>query len=160
MVFRVLVIGVLCFSGIVSAEYDDEFQSEPPFQSDESQSVEGDPAVLKVKPAGESPEKKSRTFFVPDTSRVDAGAFHVAIVAGGNFFVEPQVLSANLAPTGDYFKDFGFQAGVYFDYDYSELPENIPLALRGGAGYKYVLGGTHVFAVEGLVRNIFRMSDA
>lgn len=101
--------------------------------------------------------------FIPDTSRVDAGIFHVAAVVGGNFYTEPKVTrnaSNQIVSTGEYFKDFGFQAGVIFDYDYSELDENIPLSLRGMLGYKYILSSVHVFAFDGSARKMFRFSDA
>ena len=55
--------------------------------------------------------------------------------------------------------DFGFQGGAYFDYDYSELPQNIPLDLRAMIGYKNVHSGTHVFALDGMVRMMFRFSE-
>ena len=76
-----------------------------------------------------------------------------------NFYIEPKISASTKAPTGDYFKDFGFQAGVYFDYDYSALEENIPLALRGMFGYKYILSSVHVFAFDAMVRRMFRFSE-
>lgn len=124
-----------------------------------------EPPMLKVK---QPPEIKAsqqqandnrRKYFVPDPNRVDAGIFHVAFVLGGNFYVEPEIAPATLAPNGNYFKDFGFQGGVMFDYDYSALPENIPLALRGMVGYKYILNSVHVFTFDGVVRKMFRVSD-
>jgi hypothetical protein len=100
---------------------------------------------------------------VPDTDRVDAGVFHVGFAAGGNFYFEPQVYPQGSPqagqPTGDYFKDFGFQAGLYFDYDYSEAAENVPLALRGMIGYKYILSSTNVFAFDAMIRRMFRFSE-
>lgn len=149
------VVGVLllvfCFTAL-HAEYEEA--PEP---------VPAEPPMLRTK----SPEKidkevgdtSSRKYFVPDTQRVDAGMFHVAFALGGNFYVEPQIASIGLAPTGEYFKDFGFQGGVYFDYDYSELADNIPLALRGMVGYKYILNSVHVFTFDGVIRRMFRMSE-
>lgn len=111
-----------------------------------------------------SDKEKDRKYFVPDPQRIDAGVFHVGFAVGGNFYMEPK-FSLNTrgqrssAPTGDYFKDFGFQAGVYFDYDYSALTENVPLGLRGMIGYKYILSSVHIFAFDGLARYMFRTSD-
>jgi len=103
--------------------------------------------------------KESRKYFNDDSKRVDAGVFHVGFAGGGNFYMEPKKNSITKAPIGEYFKDFGFQVGVYFDHDYSELDENIPLALRGMVGYKYILNSVHVFAFDGVVRRMFRFSE-
>jgi len=102
---------------------------------------------------------RERKYFIPDTKRTDAGVFHVAFAAGGNFYIEPR-LNLDSLPTGDYFKDFGFGGGVYFDYDYSEMSENIPLSLRGFFGYKYILSSVHVFTFDGVVRYMIKVSDA
>jgi hypothetical protein len=115
------------------------------------------PAKAARRPQREKASEK-RKYFVPDTDRVDAGVFHVAAVAGGNFYVEPAVDATTLIATGNYYKDFGFQAGVVFDYDYSELPDNIPLSLRGFIGYKYILSSVHVFTFDGVVRRMFKVS--
>ena len=101
----------------------------------------------------------TRKYMVEDPSRVDAGIFHVAFAGGGNFYIEPEVVSATNTPTGNYFKDYGFHAGVFFDYDYSEMQENIPLQLRGMLGYKYILNSTHIVAFDGMVRRMFALSD-
>lgn len=101
-----------------------------------------------------------RKFFNDDSKRIDAGVFHVGFAAGGNFYTQHQSDLTTGIPTGDYYKDFGFQAGVFFDHDYSELEDNIPLMLRGMVGYKYILNSVHVFAFDGLVRRMFRFSDA
>lgn len=103
-------------------------------------------------------KQETRKFFNDDTKRVDAGVFHVGFAAGGNFYIEPDV-DNNDVPTGDFYKDFGFQAGVYFDHDYSELDENIPLMLRGMIGYKYMLASVHAFSFDGMVRRMFRFSE-
>jgi hypothetical protein len=103
--------------------------------------------------------KKKRAYHIEDIERTDAGVFHVAFAAGGNFYVEPKFSKTTGQPTGDYFKDFGFQGGAFFDYDYSELTENVPLGLRGMIGYKYILQSTHVFAFDGLARIMWRLSD-
>lgn len=118
-----------------------------------------------VKPSSPAlPAKSSRTkpggrkYFNNQDPRSDAGVFHVAFAAGGNFYIEPRVDSGG-APTGDFYKDFGFQAGAYFDHDYSELDENIPLMLRGFVGYKYILSSVHVFSFDGMVRRMWRWSE-
>lgn len=102
-------------------------------------------------------QKQKRQFFNPSNPRADAGVFHVAFAFGGNFYIEPK--TTNNVPNGDYFKDPGFQAGVYFDHDYSELDENIPLMLRGMIGYKYVLSSVHMFSFDGMVRQMWRWSE-
>jgi hypothetical protein len=115
-----------------------------------------------LKPKSTKPSQRNlehRKFVTDHPDRSDAGIFHVAFAAGGNFYVEPEVNSQTKTPTGNYFKDFGFQGGVYFDYDYSELPENIPLALRGFFGYKYILSSVHVFSFDGMVRRMFELSE-
>jgi hypothetical protein len=131
-------------SALAEAGYDDE----PP------KSIEAPPPAI---PARNRRQEKRR-YFQPDTDRTDAGIFHVGIAAGGNFYIEPQV-DTNKVPTGEFFKDFGFQAGVFFDYDYSEMDENIPLMLRGMVGYKYILSSVHVFTFDGMVRHMWRFSD-
>jgi hypothetical protein len=73
--------------------------------------------------------------------------------------MEPKVFANNNEFADDYYKDFGYQGGVYFDYDYSRMADNIPLALRGFLGYKYALNSTHIFAVEGMVRRMFQLSE-
>lgn len=108
---------------------------------------------------GQYQKPQPRKYFVPDTERTDAGIFHVGFAAGGNFYVEPRLSNTDRAPTGDYFKDFGFQAGVYFDYDYSALTENVPLSLRGMIGYKYILNSVNVFDFDAMVRYMMRFSD-
>jgi hypothetical protein len=112
-------------------------------------------------PQPAKPKKRSlqkRKYFTDQSPRTDAGVFHVAATLGGNFYIEPEV-NASLVPTGNYHKDFGFAAGVTFDYDYSELDENIPLCLRGFIGYKYVLNSVHVATFDGIVRRMWRFSE-
>lgn len=104
-------------------------------------------------------QRQKRKYMVADPDRVDAGLFHVGFAVGGNFYIEPKFSSTTNEPLGDYFKDFGFQGGMYFDYDYSALSENVPIALRGMLGYKRILGNTNVFALDGVVRHMFRFSD-
>jgi hypothetical protein len=106
----------------------------------------------------EPSQKDKRKYFVPDLDRVDAGVFHVALLIGGNFYFEPAVDPSTLVATGNYFNDFGFQAGVNFDYDYSALSDNIPLELRGFVGYKWVLSSVNVFTFDGVVRRMFKVS--
>lgn len=117
------------------------------------------PPSKPAKPSKKRDASKERKYFIPDPKRSDAGVFHVAFIAGGNFYIEPRLTTASL-PTGDYFKDFGFGGGVVFDYDYSEMSENIPLALRGFFGYKYILSSVHVFTFDGVVRYMIKVSDA
>jgi len=99
------------------------------------------------------PKKKKSKYFIEDTERVDAGIFHVAFAGGGNFYIEPKV-DQNNVPIGEYFNDFGFALGVYFDYDYID----IPLQLRGFTGYKYILSSVHVFTFDGVTRIRFDFS--
>jgi hypothetical protein len=115
----------------------------------------------KSTPTGKTTKKtKEHRKFLTDTpNRSDAGVFHVGAAAGGNVYIEPMYDPDTLTPTGDSFKDFGFQGGVYFDYDYSEVEENIPLMLRGMVGYKYILSSVNVFTFDGVVRRQFRFSE-
>lgn len=146
-------------SSLAVAEYE-EPQTEVPANAS---GTESEAPVLRPKQRVDDTTLRAknpdRKYFIPDTNRVDAGVFHVAFALGGNFYIEPEVVSTTSAPTGNYFKDFGFQGGVYFDYDYSELADNIPLALRGMVGYKYVLSSVHVFTFDGMVRRQFRLSE-
>lgn len=153
----VVLLGLLLltsFSPLASAE-------------DEGQDVSEAPAANEpVKPLPEESSKKDRKgekrkFITAynNQSRVDAGVFHVGFAAGGNFYIEPKVDATTKAPLGEYYKDFGFQAGVFFDYDYSEMDENIPLALRGMVGYKYILNSVHTFSFDGVVRHMWRLSE-
>ncbi len=111
-------------------------------------------------PSAPTPKKEKRYFGTEKEPRIDAGIFHVAFAGGGNFFIEPKVDATTQAPIGEYFNDFGFGGGVYFDYDYSQMTENIPLMLRGFVGYKYVLQSVHVFDVEGIVRRMWQFSNS
>jgi hypothetical protein len=120
------------------------------------------PSQQRAQPARSSKTKKgNRKYFTDDSPRTDAGVFHVGFAGGGNFYIEPQYsnTSGSNVPTGAFFKDFGFQGGAYFDHDYSELDENIPLMLRGMVGYKYILNSVHVFSFDGMVRRMFRFSE-
>lgn len=112
-----------------------------------------------VPPPPAKKQQPQRKYMVPDPNRVDAGVFHVGFALGGNFYVEPQIDNTTGAANGDYFKDFGFQAGVYFDYDYSALTENVPLSLRGMLGYKRILKSVNVFTFDGAVRHMWRFSE-
>jgi hypothetical protein len=105
-------------------------------------------------------EKKDKRYFGTEKDpRIDAGIFHVAFAAGANFFIEPKLNATTKAPIGEYFNDFGYGGGVVFDYDYSQMTENIPLMLRGYVGYKYILNSVHVFDVEGIARRMWQFSD-
>lgn len=137
---------------------------EDTYQEDSATPVDDELAPTKLKPAKKkskpTPAKKEpRKYFSDSSPRSDAGIFHVAFALGGNIYVEPKVFANNNEFADDYFKDFGYQGGVYFDYDYSRMTENIPLALRGFLGYKYALNSTHIFAVEGMVRRMFQLSE-
>lgn len=99
-------------------------------------------------------QQQKRKYFIADTQRIDAGIFHVGFGVGGNFYIEPK-FDSNGAAIGDYFKNFGFQGGVYFDYDYDDMR----LGLRGYLGYKYVLESVHVFGAEARVRYLITMSE-
>jgi len=120
---------------------------------------EEEEATSRAAEPAKTEKKQKRKYMVYDPDRVDAGVFHIGFAAGGNFYIEPKISSTTKAPLGDYFKEFGFQAGVYFDYDYSAMAENIPLALRGMIGYKYILKSVHVFAFDAMVRKMFRFSE-
>ncbi len=130
-------------------EEDEGYLTEEPAKKDEK---EADPAKPKKK------KLQKRKYFTDDSPRTDAGVFHVAATFGGNMYIEPEVNNSNL-PTGNFHKDFGFAAGVTFDYDYSELDENIPLMLRGFVGYKYVLSSVHVATFDGIVRRMWKFSE-
>lgn len=146
------ILSILCFSSPLYAEEDEGI---------DEQSVQQEQTPP---PARTHRRSKKRYFGTEKPERIDAGVFHVGFAVGGNFYTEPKyrVDSTTLKkePTGDYYKDFGFQAGAYFDYDYSELTENVPLALRGMLGYKYILSSVHVFTFDGIVRKMFRVSDS
>jgi len=121
---------------------------------EEADSLEPPPSPLRNKKS-----IKKRKYFTDQSPRSDAGIFHVGFAVGGNVYIEPKLRAADNEFADDYFKDFGYQGGVYFDYDYSRASENIPLSLRGFLGYKYVLNSTHVFATEGVVRRMFNLSE-
>ncbi len=118
-----------------------------------------EPAAAETVKTKKEKDKQKRKYMIYDPDRVDAGIFYVGFAVGGNFYIEPQIDTTTKAPNGQYFKDFGYQAGVFFDYDYSALEENIPLALRGMVGYKYILNSVHVFAFDAMVRRMFRFSE-
>lgn len=142
-------------AALAADEDDDGYLSEEAAPKDEKKEKESSDEAT---PAKGKKAKKKRKYFTDNSPRSDAGVFHVAATVGGNFYFEPQV-DANKVPTGNYFKDFGFAAGVTFDYDYSEMDENIPLCLRGMFGYKYVLNSVHVFAFDGMARRMWRFSE-
>lgn len=140
----------------VLAEEDDGYLTEeaPPEKEEKAEpSSAPKPAAPRKRRTGEK-----RKYFTDQSPRTDAGVFHVAATVGGNFYVEP-IVNASKVPTGDYFKDFGFGVGVVFDYDYSELAENIPLGLRGMIGYKYILNSVHVVTFDGMARHMWRFSE-
>lgn len=148
----------LCLAASVARTSYAEDEDRP---SDQEASSPGDEAP----PPPPRRKKPKRREYVTDTDhgdRSDAGIFHVAFAGGGNFYVEPQEIQqadGTQSPSGQYFKDFGFQAGVYFDYDYSEMEENIPLLLRGMVGYKYILSSVNVFTFDAVAARVFRFSE-
>jgi hypothetical protein len=151
-----VLIGLLT-TGIVARAEEDYSEDET---TEESVSdAEEAPRILKPVNKKSKPKPKPRKYFSDDTPRTDAGIFHVAFALGGNVYIEPKLSATTGDFADDYFKDFGYQGGVYFDYDYSRMTENIPLALRGFVGYKYALNSTHIFAVEGMVRRMFQVSQ-
>lgn len=152
-----LALFLMGFNSLSYAE--EETGDETSYYSEESEEAPPPPPVTEKPKAKRLKGKGRRKYFVPDTSRSDAGLFHVAIAAGGNFYIEPAVNRNTNQATGNYFKDFGFQGGVYFDYDYSALTENVPLGLRGMVGYKYILSSVHQFTFDALARYMFRVSD-
>lgn len=156
---KMLFIMAILFTPLLSYAEDDSYDSSP-YANDE-QSPEEPPPLRPAKPVGpgKTTRQTKRTYFIPDPERSDAGIFHVAFAAGGNFYLEPKVSATTGAATGDYFKDFGFQGGVYFDYDYSQLTENVPLGIRGMVGYKYILNSVNVFTFDALARYMLRTSD-
>jgi hypothetical protein len=160
--YSLLVFLFFVQSSVVKGENDQE----TPFSGQENDNSTNQPVTTSPpSPSTSSPSTsknkkgKHSKYFVPDPDRSDAGVFNVALAAGGNFYFEPQVDPITNLATGDYFKDFGFQGGVFFDYDYSQMPENIPLALRGMIGYKYILSSVHVFDVDLAARYMLRVSD-
>ncbi|NBT58869.1 hypothetical protein EBT16_08815 [bacterium] len=157
-----LFLAIVCTTVPVHAEedYDEEETSEESVSDSDESSPVLKPARKKNQQSLKKKSKPSpRKFFSDDSPRTDAGIFHVAFALGGNIYIEPKLLASSGAFADDYFKDFGYQGGVYFDYDYSRMTENIPLALRGFVGYKYALNSTHIFAVEGMIRRMFQVSQ-
>ena len=158
-----LLMLVLAWGVVYSLPLHAEEDYEEEEQAIEEAVEEEEPVILKTLPKKKkapAPKKKPpRKYFSDNSPRTDAGIFHVAFAAGGNIYIEPKLNATTNEPVGDYFKDFGYQGGVYFDYDYSRMSDNIPLALRGFLGYKYALNSTHIFAVEGMVRRMFQVSD-
>ncbi|MCB0406289.1 MAG: hypothetical protein KDD51_16025 [Bdellovibrionales bacterium] len=151
------LLASLSFSRSVRAEYEEEAQyvDEREMVQEQGKTDNGfRKSTKKSRRTYYNEQQQKRKYFIPDPQRVDAGTFHVAFGAGGNFYIEPK-FDSNGAAIGDYFKDFGFQGGVYFDYDY----EDMRLGLRGWVGYKYVLNSVHVFGFEGRVRYLFTMSE-
>lgn len=164
--------GAVCFSFLLSlflspslvfAESSDYLEEDPYAERTSpapAEPVQNAPSAKPAQPSTTSRTRSEKRKYFTDTSpRTDAGVFHVGFAGGGNFYIEPEVTKATRALTGNFYKDFGFQAGVYFDHDYSELDENIPLMLRGMVGYKYILSSTHVFSFDGMVRRMFRFSE-
>jgi len=159
---------VLCFSLIPPVWAEDDMEEDSYEEETEAEEL---PKLKPVSPKKKSSsavnKSKTRKYFTDDTPRSDAGIFHVGFALGGNVYIEPKLFKAGNSQGGqagefadDYFKDFGYQGGVYFDYDYSRTTENIPLALRGFLGYKYALNSTHIFAAEGMVRRMFNVSES
>jgi hypothetical protein len=148
-----LALALIAFQSLPPKAWAEEEEDEG-YISEEEKPASATPAEPEAKPKKKKASGK-RKYFTDNSPRSDAGVFHVAATVGGNFYIEPDVSST----TGEYFKDFGFAVGVTFDYDYSELDENIPLCLRGMIGYKYVLNSVHVAAFDGVVRHMWRFSE-
>ncbi len=167
------IFALVLLSPVAWAETSDYLEEDP--YADKDSAATEKSQNQEVAPTGEMrgskparPARKSsrtkpdgRKYFTDQTPRSDAGVFHVGFAFGGNFYIEPEWDNTVTPPSlsGNFFKDFGFQAGVYFDHDYSELDENIPLMLRGMIGYKYILGSVHVFSFDGMVRHMWRWSE-
>lgn len=160
IIFILLGIFNANFTAYAEEDYDEEDTSEESISDSEETPKVLKPARKKPRESSrKTPKPAPRKFFSDDTPRTDAGIFHVAFALGGNVYIEPKLLASNGNFADDYFKDFGYQGGVYFDYDYSRMTDNIPLALRGFVGYKYVLNSTHILAFEGMVRRMFQVSE-
>ncbi len=156
--FLVILLPLLLLASPLKAEEEEGYDNESP--------IEAPPPKRPAKKAKKFGQKRYFVAQDPDERRTDAGVFSVGFAVGGNFYMEPQTKNTTDSAgvtrqtvTGDYFKDFGFQGGVYFDYDYSQLTENVPLGIRGMLGYKYILNSTHVFAFDGVVRRMFNVSE-
>jgi len=163
-------IFLLCIYSLffLAMNFTHPLRAEEDYEEDETivEEVEEEEETPKVRLKKPQPKKalkpapkKTRKYFSDQSPRSDAGIFHVGFALGGNFYVEPKLFADSKLFADDYFKDFGYQGGVFFDYDYSRMTENIPLALRGFVGYKYVLNSTHVFSLEGMVRRMFQLSE-
>lgn len=152
LVFHFLLMSTCILSFSWAEEDFEEYEEETVIE--ESRPVDSNRKALR-----EKPNIKKRKYFSDTSPRSDAGIFHVGFALGGNVYIEPKLRASDNEFVDDYFKDFGYQGGVYFDYDYSRASENIPLALRGFLGYKYALNSTHIFAAEGVVRRIFNLSE-
>lgn len=159
LVYMVLLAFLLVGQTAWGEETDDSYLANEPAKPVDQVSEPAPVPDAKGTLPPKAAQQKKRKYLTDDTPRSDSGIFHVGFAAGGNFYFEPQVTSSNQVPTGDYFKDYGFQGGVYFDWNYHELPENIPLGLRGMIGYKYVLNSVHVFAFDGMVRRMWQFSE-
>lgn len=157
-----LCVTSLLFCPLVKAEedYEEDETTLEEVQEDEEEVTKPrlKKGAKKTKPAPITP-RKPRKYFSDQSPRTDAGIFHVGFALGGNFYIEPKLFADTNEFADDYFKDFGYQGGVFFDYDYSRMTENIPLALRGFVGYKYTMNSTHVFSLEGIVRRMFQLSE-
>lgn len=153
---RLVVLITLCLSN---------FAYQPLFAEEDYEDEETIIEESEIVPRPSTPTRRpkrvltKRKYFTDTSPRSDAGIFHVGFAVGGNIYMEPKLRASDNEFADDYFKDFGYQGGVYFDYDYSRASENIPLALRGFLGYKYALNSTHIFAAEGVVRRIFNLSE-
>lgn len=156
-----LTLIISSISSNVMAENENEENQNPSPVEDLQPSQKSIPLSQPTTPASPRKEKKDKRYFGTEKEpRIDAGIFHVGFAAGGNFFIEPKLSAANGTPLKEYFNDFGFGGGVVFDFDYSQMTENIPLMLRGFVGYRYVLRSVHVFDVQGIVRRMWQFSDS
>lgn len=155
------IFSVLLFTLIAKPIWAEENYDEEDVLAEEETVTDPPPQPARPVNKKKAPPQK-RKFVTDHPERSDAGIFHVGFALGGNFYMEPSFTTdAAGARTFDdtYHRDFGFQGGVYFDYDYSQLEENIPLGLRGFVGYKYILNTTHAFSIDGMVRRMFNFSE-
>lgn len=166
LTWMIAVLTMLILAPSISfAEYDDPYYTPP---AEPTQQQYRQPRYQRRQQTQQQQQRneqrneqqpKRRYYFTNDEPRTDSGVFHVAFAVGGNFWIEPELFASSYTPTGGTFEDFGFTVGAVFDWDYSELDENIPLMLRGMINYKYILSSTNVFGFDGVVRYMWRFSD-
>ncbi|MEZ4751752.1 MAG: hypothetical protein R3B54_14320 [Bdellovibrionota bacterium] len=93
------LLAVLSFSKSVRAEYEEEaeYVDEREMVQEQGKTDNGfRKSTKKSRRTYYNEQQQKRKYFIPDTQRVDAGTFHVAFGAGGNFYT----LSPNSTATG------------------------------------------------------------